>query len=121
MTNLNYKNDYCHNNYNRYKNINIINSKTIDIRKNKSPKDINKSFFNQNNYYNIRQMLGSGPNGNKSLSLSKKQKPRLTLFQCFDSYIKPDLLTGSNQIIVLDVRNQLILSILILFIHQIIY
>ena len=97
------KNNYYNNNYN----INNNSSKKDNLyRKYKSldktskSQDINNNFFNNyNNYNNIKSnklLLGSGPNNN-SLSSYKKQKPRLNLYQCFDSSLKPELLTGDNK------------------------
>ena len=78
----------------------------IHIKKNKSSKNekfyvFNKNFLNNNNFYqknsyNQRLLLGSGPNGH-SLSLYTKSKPKVTLDQCFESYLKPELLSGDNK------------------------
>ena len=68
-------------------NINLFRSKNTKERKN------NKD----NNYHYLRPyFLGSGPNDN-SLASNKKPKLKVTLDQCFQSYLKPELLSGDNQ------------------------
>ena len=56
--------------------------------------DINNNNFHKNNNEQ-RLLLGSGPIG-KSL-LYPNSKPKLTLDQCFESYLKPEYFFGSNK------------------------
>ena len=115
------------NHYNRYNNGNNFNNNdnifnnSKDIKDNKdnlnyfnrSPnirvnngnkKAINNIFFSVNkndNKYNNRHLFGSGPpKGNISMNYKAQiqaNKPKLNLYQCFESYSKPEILSGDNQ------------------------
>ena len=114
-------------NYNLYKNDNDYNSKlnkdnkgnknknnlnhfnrspNIRIYNNNNRKDIiyNNIFSGGNkkdNKYNNRYLLGSGPpKGNFPMSYKtqiQSNKPKLSLYQCFESFSKPEILSGDNQ------------------------
>jgi len=109
-------------NYNLYNNDNGINNKGNKNKDNlnhfnRSP---NNRIYNNNNRkeiiydnifsresnkndnkYNNRFLLGSGPpKGNFPISYKaqiQSNKPKLNLYQCFESFSKPELLSGDNQ------------------------
>ena len=64
-----------------------------------------KNFFidsnpnqNQNSRKNTNPyLLGSGPNDDSLALYNNKPKPKVTLDQCFESYLNPEYLSGSNQ------------------------
>ena len=118
-----YNNNYNMNNMNQILNKNLI-ADSENSKNKKSNKDINlfrnsnkpenkiqrqandnsynRNIFNNNNYYYNNfynrngSLFGSGPNDH-SLSLYRRPKPKVTLEQCFQSYLKPDRLSGDNQ------------------------
>ena len=87
-----------------------LSKKKLNIKtKRVSANDINKLMFNNNKNINNNQnqknnysnnnypfFLGSGPN-DYSLSNNKKTKPKITLAQCFESYLQPEFLTRDNK------------------------
>ena len=54
---------------------------------------VNNNFHKNNNEQ--RLLLGSGPIGNSLLN--QNSKPKLTLDQCFESYLKPEYFSGNNK------------------------
>ena len=114
--NFNNNNNYSSKDNNIYKkkksaslDIHLNNNKKYNS--NKRTSSFNNDIFNQNffnNNFNSNQncnypkndlnrfLLGSGPNDH-SLSLNNNNKPKVTLNQCFESYLKPEKLCGDNQ------------------------
>ena len=116
-------NNYNTNNMNNINNKNLI-ADSENSKNKKSNKDINlfrnsnkaenkiqrlasdniyaRNIFNNNNFYNNNFynrngfLLGSVPNDH-ALSLYRRPKPKVTLDQCFQSYLKPEKLSGNNQ------------------------
>ena len=106
------------NNYNLFNNSNNVNknyNNNVNNNLNKINNNYNNNYYNnsysysqKNNYHNRvnygqpYKLLGSGGGGpfdtyiygNKS---NKSKGPKLTLDQCFESFLKPDYLTGDNQ------------------------
>ena len=88
-------------------NLNYFNrSPNIRINNGNNRKDIiyNNifSYGNKNdNKYNNRYLLGSGPpKGNFPMNYKtqiQSNKPKLSLYQCFESFSKPEIFSGDNQ------------------------
>ena len=87
------------NHFNRSPNNRIYNNNNRKeiIYNNIFSRDSNKN----DNKYNNRFLLGSGPpKGNFPMSYKtqiQSNKPKLNLYQCFESFSKPELLSGDNQ------------------------
>jgi len=90
------KNRNNSNYFNRSPNIRVNND-------NKKTNIYNNIFFSgkNDNKYNNRNLLGSGPpKGNYSMKFNTQiisNKPRVSLDQCFESFSKPEIFSGENQ------------------------
>jgi ubiquitin C-terminal hydrolase len=91
------------NHFNRSPNIRIYNNNNRKdiIYNNIFSRDKNKIDNKYKNKYNNRFLLGSGPpKGNFPMSYKTQilsNKPKLNLYQCFESFSKPEILSGENQ------------------------
>ena len=85
--NFNFSNQQNNNNYNN-NNINYNNNNFINY------------FNNPNGEIPVRLLNGKGGYGPYDMLIHQKKEnkgPKLTLDQCFESYLKPDFLTGDNK------------------------
>ena len=62
--------------------------------------NFNNNFYNPNGEIPVRLLNGKGGYGPYDILIKRKQVnkgPKITLDQCFQSYLKPDFLTGNNK------------------------
>ena len=62
--------------------------------------NFNNNFYNPNGEIPVRLLNGKGGYGPYDTLIKRKQVnkgPKITLVQCFQSYLKPDFLTGNNK------------------------
>jgi hypothetical protein len=83
------------NNFNSFSNNNRNNFHFSNQRNN-----FNNNFYNPNGAIPVRLLNGKGGYGPYDTLIKQKQDnrgPKITLDQCFESYLKPDFLTGNNK------------------------
>ena len=106
---FNNNNNFLNNNFLNNNNFNHNNFNNTNRNYNNNFNYNNNNFYNQQSNYHNRmdfsqpyRLLGSGGGGPFDNNIygnkqNKSKGPKITLDQCFESYLKPDHLTGDNK------------------------